>query len=99
MLTRVALRNASRNNAVKVERTATAAATEAPWSSAMRAATWLAPKIVAIRTSAAMPRRVDNLEHAFVFDESDDALQALPGLEVGEDERPLAAHLLRVPIH
>jgi len=34
-----------------------------------------------------------------MLDEADDGIQALPGLEVGEHERALAAHFLRVALH
>ena len=38
-------------------------------------------------------------EHALALDEADHAVEALAGLQVGEDERPLAAHLPRVAVH
>src|ERR1700682_2277007 len=66
---------------------------------AKRAATWLVPKRVAMTSRTAMPSRRDNLEHAFGFDEADDVAQALAGLEIGEHERPLAAHAACIAVH
>src|SRR4051812_39726785 len=38
-------------------------------------------------------------QHPLVLDEAHDRLQALAGLQVGEDEWTLMAHLLRVAVH
>src|SRR4051812_935817 len=66
---------------------------------AKRAATWLEPKMVAMTSSAKIPSRRDNLEHALGFDEAHDVPEALARLEIGEHERPLAAHPLRIAVH
>jgi hypothetical protein len=47
--------------AVTPERTATAAATLAPWSNATRAAIWFAAKMLASSISSGMPMRGDRI--------------------------------------
>src|SRR5258708_248517 len=49
------------------------------------------------RCGAIMPS--DRSEEAFVFDETDHGIEAVPGLEVGEHEGTVAAHALRVALH
>src|SRR5688572_28087347 len=52
-----------------------------------------------VRFSMGCPPLDYILQQALLLDEPDDVIQALTGLEIGENERALAAHPLRIALH